>query len=186
VRFFTFILLICLANTFGGCASAGASWSHWASARGGLLQDARAIRADRIGQRVARGTVDQPICIHVLATREVTAYSFPTGDILLTSGLMDRATDDELAGAIAHELGHLLSDGHLQGPVALREKGQDPDAEARADAVGCEVLELHGIPPAAMIQALQLVANSDTSRQSCADLCRRIGLLQSQIIPPAP
>ena len=144
------------------------------------------MRANHIAQGLVRGILNKPVTVHVLASREVTAYSFPSGDIFLTAAYIDRANDGEVAAAIAHELGHLLSNGRVTGPVALREKNQDPNAEARADAVGCEILRLRGIPDSAMINALELVASHDDSQRANDDLLRRIEILKSRASQPAP
>jgi Zn-dependent protease with chaperone function len=108
----------------------------------------------------------------------VAAYSYPDGSIFITRGLVDRSTDDEIAAAVAHELGHLLGDGHLRGLATLR--GTDGDAEARADAVGCEALVAQGIPPDAMARMLMMVARASPSQACCRDLCRRVGILQAK------
>jgi predicted Zn-dependent protease len=92
---------------------------------------------------------------------------------------MEHASDDEVAAAIAHEMGHLLSDGHMQGPVALRGDDKGLDVEAKADAVGCNLLEMHGISRSVMMQMLQLVADDPSTHQGCDDLCRRICRLRA-------
>ena len=50
----------------------------------------------------------------------VTAYGWRGGNLFLTRGLVDVMDDDELAAAVAHELGHLLGDGHVHSMTSLR------------------------------------------------------------------
>lgn len=46
--------------------------------------------------------------VHVLQSRDVNALALPGGEIVLFSGLIDKAGDpDELAGVLAHELTHI-------------------------------------------------------------------------------
>jgi predicted Zn-dependent protease len=70
---------------------------------------------------------------------------------------------------MAHELGHLLNDGHLQGVASLRGCCRSPDEEVRADARGVEVLRASGLDPAAMTAMLTKVRNLVPD----APVCRR-------------
>lgn len=185
MRAFLFATVLCLAAPFlGGCAS-NRAWSGWATAQGGLYRGPCLARVKRIGQALAAGLPGRTVRFHVLATREVTAYSFPNGDVFLTRGLVDRAGDNEVAAAIAHEFGHLLGNGYLRGPVALYEKNQDLDVEERADAVGCEVLRMHGISPKYLIKTLQLVASSTNNPRCRKEMRQRIAKLRSRLMPAA-
>jgi predicted Zn-dependent protease len=80
---------------------------------------------------------------------------------------------------MAHELGHLLNDGHLQGVASLRGCCRSPDQEARADARGVEVLRASGLDPAAMTAMLTKVRNLVPDAPVCRrEIGRRIELLR--------
>ena len=91
---------------------------------------------------------------------------------------MDLLNDQELAAAIAHEMGHLLNDGHLHTVVSLRGCCVSPDAEARADSIGVRLLSERGIGRAAMISMLTKVRSSPGVPPSCQQrIGQRIELL---------
>jgi len=51
---------------------------------------------------------EYPIHIHVDRSPEVNAFALPGGQIIVNQGLIDKVkTPDELAGVLAHELGHV-------------------------------------------------------------------------------
>lgn len=82
---------------------------------GGLHPDAT-LRAeiDAIGQRLversAAGQSDYPFDFHVLAdSSTVNAFALPGGQIFITAGLLDlMKTEGEVAGVLAHEIGHVV------------------------------------------------------------------------------
>lgn len=171
---------IVLAVLCGGCAASG-DHRMWASQYGGVQAGTTAARVEAIAQRLQVGLAGLQVQSRVLRTDLISAFSFPDGSIYLTHGLVERASDEELAAAIAHELGHLLIDGHVRGPAALRGNDRRLDTEAEADALGCRILETHGIAYTAMARMLQLVAADRTCHAPCDDLRRRICRLQAQM-----
>jgi peptidase M48-like protein len=82
------------------------------------------------------------------------AWAWPRGPIEVSRNLIDLVDDDELTAVIAHELGHLQDAGHWRGPTASLDGGSYLDVESRADQVGCRILRLGGIDPAATIRLL--------------------------------
>lgn len=94
---------------------------------------------------------------------EPGAWAWPKGPIHVSRTLVDLVDDDELAAAIAHELGHLQADGTWRGPLASLEGTNDPGGEARADELGCRLLALRGIPPAATVRLLEKLRASGAS-----------------------
>ncbi len=57
-----------------------------------------------------------PFRIAVEPSNEINAFALPGGTILVTTALMEHvANDEELAFAIAHELGHFANRDHLTG-----------------------------------------------------------------------
>ena len=66
---------------------------------------------DRLTQRLAAAASDKPMPARVvlLDWSLVNAFAVPGGQIILTRGLVQRAgSSDEVAGVLAHELGHTL------------------------------------------------------------------------------
>lgn len=67
--------------------------------------------ASKVAQRFFEATgftSDYPIHIHVDRSEDVNAFALPGGQIIVNQGLIDRVkTPDELAGVLAHELGHV-------------------------------------------------------------------------------
>ena len=69
------------------------------------------LRANRIGQRVARASLRAsiPYTFHVMRDDQINAFSGPGGHIYVTDALMKRANDDELASVLSHEVGHVVA-----------------------------------------------------------------------------
>jgi predicted Zn-dependent protease len=75
-----------------------------------LIADGQ-VRANRIGQRVARASLrpNLPYTFHVMRDEQINAFSGPGGHIYVTDALMRRANDDELASVLSHEVGHVVA-----------------------------------------------------------------------------
>lgn len=170
---YCFLSLLTLASL--GCASA--SESTWVRAQGGTLNDTNLNRAQAVCSRLAP-SIDKPVHVHVLNSANICAYGWPDGNLFVTRGLMDRLNDRELMAAIAHEMGHLLDDGHLRTIVSLRGCCISPDAEARADAIGLRLLNKQGIGGDAMVSMLKKVQSSSGVPLICQQaIAHRIELL---------
>lgn len=87
----------------------------WADLRGQapLSQDAAAqARLKRVGEKIvaASGRQDLAWEFVVLDRPEINAFVLPNGKVAAFKGLMDFAKDDdELAGVLGHEIGHILA-----------------------------------------------------------------------------
>ncbi len=149
------IVLVCL-----GCQGAALSSNSPAQQVESLASEARRLRVQAVGQRLGAAYQEKMIRVSVLDSNEIAAYGWRDGRILLTSGLIDQVNDDELAAAAAHELGHLLDDGIVKPVASLRGCKEDLDAEARADALGVQVLGQQRIAPEAMESMLAKVRDS--------------------------
>lgn len=128
----------------------------------GLPQDSlevNALRLYRLDQASRRLGVEG-IEVALSARREPGAWSRPRGPIEVSRALVDLVDDDELAAAIAHELGHLHADGTWRRPLASLSGDASRDAEMRADELGCRILASRGVPPAASVGLLQKLAAS--------------------------
>jgi beta-barrel assembly-enhancing protease len=68
-------------------------------------------RLETIGQRLALYSDRKDIAYHftVVTDKELNAFAIPGGYIYVHSALIQQATDDELAGVAAHEMGHIVA-----------------------------------------------------------------------------
>jgi len=178
----TRLVVLGLMLVLGACAEMprdhGAVIVAWEGKLGGCACDARAQRVTVIGTGLAAQAGCSPLRFHVLRSDALGAYSWASGDIYLTAGLVDRAADDEIAGAIAHELGHLLNDGQMHTVVALRGFDGPLDVEQRADWVGCQLLVGTGRSPEALVRVLEKVCAAAPSRECRAAIGVRIAAIQ--------
>jgi MAF protein len=144
-------------------------------------------RVENIGKKIAAVSDRKDIDYHfmVLDEDEVNAISLPGGYVYVNKGLVDKVdNDDELAGVLAHEVGHIVARHSikklqaLQGYSILRilvaaapssgEVGAASDAaftelllgysredELLADQLGARYAKLAGYDPYAMITFLR-------------------------------
>lgn len=70
----------------------------------------QAQRVNRIGKRLEASIKDNPYTFRyfVSDSQEVNACALPGGLVTVNEGLLEKATDDELAGVMAHEIGHVI------------------------------------------------------------------------------
>ncbi len=163
-----------------GCSSPGHSWRAYAGRNGGLLEDQHQIRADRVFARIVPSSGDGSH-IYVLNASDIGAHALPDGNIFVTRALMDLLDDEELSAAIAHELAHLINDGHLHAVMSLRGCCETPEAEARADATGVELLRERGLDPRAMSRMLGKVKVTAELTPACRNaIGHRIELLSTR------
>lgn len=95
---------------------------------------------NRVGQWLASQTEREELSWHfgVLDVDTVNAFAAPGGYIFVTRGLMRLcATESELAGVLAHEIGHVLQRHHLE---ALRKQA----ASELATDFASDVISEHG------------------------------------------
>lgn len=153
-------------------------------------------RVEDIGRKIASVSDRKEIDYHfyVLEDEEVNAVSLPGGFVYVNKGLVDKvATDDELAGVLGHEVGHIVARHSikklqaLQGYSILRiliavapqsgQAGNAADAafselllgyaredELLADQLGTRYAKLAGYDPHHMITFLERL-QSDNRRK---------------------
>lgn len=142
--------VLVVALTAAACGPARVPITH--------LDMAAASQASRLAAvtESLRGSLPQGARVTVqLAKRDgLGAWAHRGGRIEVTPALVDLLDDDELAAAVAHELGHLLAGGRL-GQAALAGNAQGERAEERADALGCGLLAASGRPPQALPRMLR-------------------------------
>jgi len=91
-----------------------------------MLKDLkRQNRLDNIGIKVSgfSDRKDLTYYFRVIDDKEFNAFAIPGGFIYVNAGLMDAATDDELACVLAHEIGHVAarhSVKHLQANLGYQ------------------------------------------------------------------
>jgi len=68
-------------------------------------------RLEDIGRKVALYSDRKDITYHftVVKNDQINAFAVPGGYVYVHSALMQAATDDELAGVVAHEIGHIAA-----------------------------------------------------------------------------
>jgi Zn-dependent protease with chaperone function len=165
-----------------GCGAAtvssgtDAAQDRWACAQGGTLVDHRQPRCAMALARLGFTPADATILI--LNTDALSAFAWPNHRIFLTRALVDAATDDELAAAIGHELGHLYDADHLPAALSGPTSPVSHDPEVVADSFAVRLLNARHIPPAALASLLSkaraAASSSDHVKQA---LARRIALL---------
>ena len=153
VRLFLSLVFVCFTV---GCA-AGTARQSWIASQGGVCDCTEVRRARAVANALGVGTAHRSIEVHVLAREDLAAYSWPDGAVFVTRGLVRQLDDQELAAAIAHELGHL--EGNL--PVALKGNGAGLQIEERADDNGVELLRKGGAPASAMPRMLRKIVNQN-------------------------
>lgn len=97
-------------------------------------------RVQRIGKRLAAVSdrQDVPYRFGVIQAHPINAFTLPGGTIYVHTGTLDKATEDELASVIAHEIGHVAARHvakHLQadlGFAALMQLAHVAGASAQA------------------------------------------------------
>jgi len=150
-----------------------AQWSH---EQGGEINDCRVDRLRAVGATWSERT-NIPLRFHVLNTTKVVAYSWPTGDVYCSAGLLNVATDVELKAAIAHELGHMLTDAKPGSPQAFGGNGS-LTAEENADCCALALMKGANIPMDSLVTLLTKVSQASHSEQLRAGIQARIRLIR--------
>jgi hypothetical protein len=90
-----------LETAIGKSASKYARWD---------TKSPQLTRLNRIGDKLASklGSSAFLFSFNVKKVKEINAAAYPGGIIEVNQGLLDCASDDELAGIIGHEMGHVL------------------------------------------------------------------------------
>jgi hypothetical protein len=131
---------------------------RWVARNGGVCEPA----GDRMTRLSGRfdAVISKPIKLIVLDRSDLRAYSFPSGEVIVTRGLIAALSDDELTAVIGHEVGHLLRGGHRQAPTALTGQPKTADTESAADDASVQLLTAMNLPTTAMRSSLEKVLAS--------------------------
>jgi predicted Zn-dependent protease len=137
-------------------------------------------------------TMGHSINIVVAEDSKVNAYAFPGGYIILNSGLITKTKNvEELAGVIAHEIGHITNRHHLKSLVSeigittllalvfqdfasvaealylghrFSQLSFSRENEHEADAAAIKTLEKSGYSPTGIRSFLENLKNMDDSK----------------------
>jgi Zn-dependent protease with chaperone function len=149
--------ILLIVTVCGGCGgSAVGPVDRWAAAQGGVLDGAGAARVARAVQPLLDRAGRSTMSVEVLACSEPGAYAWPCGRIFVTRGLLEILDDNELAAAVAHELGHLAAEQRTPPPAGVDGGGREAalEAECAADAHAVALLRSEGRDPSAVRRML--------------------------------
>lgn len=164
----------------GGLPADAGDVERWVARHGGELEGAAAARAVAALAAVAPPSARSRLHVRVLDGAEIEAWAWPSGDVVVSAGLLAILDDDELAAAVAHEIGHLLSDDRLPGAAALLGQTADRGGEAAADELGARLLAGAGRSAGTMVGMLRRVQDArGPQHPDFRSLDERIRLLQS-------
>jgi len=148
-------------------------------------------RIAKIGEKLARASDRKDLVYYfkVIDDKDINAFTTPGGYVYVNSGLMEKATDDELACVIGHEIGHVAA-RHIakklqaqigydillniatrsSGAQELRKaaslsydlimRGYSREDELQADRIGVKYAYKAGYDPFAMITFLEKLKDS--------------------------
>lgn len=146
------------------------------------------VALDRMAERLATGAAGQKFRIVVVDWSLMNAFAVPGGEIVLTSGLISRTDGpDEVAGVLAHEMGHglalhpetgivravglvaiadlLFGSGSLTNlGVKLAQLGYTRAAEHEADVTALAVLKGAGVSPQGLLTFFKRVEKIEEGR----------------------
>ena len=153
------ILGLCLGF---GCSPAPTQ-SAWVRANGGLAGQPHLAKAQ--SALALLGAQTQSVHVSVINSDAAGAYAWPGGDVFVTRGLVDLLDQQELAAALAHEMGHLIADHTANPPSSLHGVSTGTAAEITADAIALKLLQNQGITRDVMLSMLRKVSR-------CNPTCR--------------
>jgi Zn-dependent protease with chaperone function len=140
-----------------------------------------------LAARLSRGAgLPQPITVHVRSSKDVNAFAATGGHIAVLDGLIQEArTPDEVAGVLAHEIGHVQHRHPLKrlidvAGIQLVVTGISGDVgavgtmvlmlnygkkdEAAADRAAIDLLDRAGIAPAALADFFDRMAEKNKAK----------------------
>ncbi len=178
-----------------------------------VKDDALQLYVNRVGRWVALQS-DRPDLkwtFGVLDTADINAFALPGGYVFITRGLLGLMSDEsELAGALAHEIAHVMLKHHLkllkqnqalglvEGFVAQKQsqaaaqallgkgaealsRGLDKGAEYEADRVGVVLATRAGYQPYGLPEVLRKIAARNPREASLSLLFKTHPLPQDRL-----
>lgn len=152
-----------------GCAhSPGmSSREKWVAGLGGVDASESRQRLEAARDRLLPEGLRSQIKVEVLCASEPAAFSWDDGSVFATNGLLRLLNDDELAAAVAHEVGHVFNNRGGRQVLNLRGRSDAAAAEFEADAAGMSLIEQASIPPASMTTMLVKVRDAAALNSRC-------------------
>ena len=150
-------------------------------------------RVEQVGKRLVAQIENCPYTFHFQTKEdpEVNAFAYPAGYIYVNSGLLDAVqSDDELAGVMGHEIGHVMHRDVLR--AAVRRAGllssisiitgagagsetADTVANMLSMAEGLESLNFNRKQEAAAdLEGIKLVTKADYKAEAFIDFFQRL------------
>ena len=164
-----------------GCATQRAQETErdsWLARHGGIVEGS-CVQLARCASESLLQSFPQTR-LRVFDSPTVAAYSWRDGTIALSRGLVASLSPDEIAAAVAHELGHLVNDGWLSTPSALSGSGSSMDEESKADATAVVLLKESGRSPTSLSSALgKVLASGNLTETQRTAIRLRIQRLES-------
>jgi predicted Zn-dependent protease len=73
-------------------------------------------RLQKIGQKLTANLDTCPFkfTFHIQRDKSINAMAYPGGTVVVYTGLLEKASDDELAGVLGHEFGHVIHHDSLR------------------------------------------------------------------------
>jgi hypothetical protein len=118
-----------------------------------VVDDVDALRLQRLNMAACRLSISPALDVTLSRRGGFGAWAWSGGPIEVSRDLIDLLDDDELAAAVAHEVGHLRGGVQWAGPRSLDGEA-DLETESRADQLGCRLLVARGIEPTATVRLL--------------------------------
>ena len=164
------------ALLLGGCAIStqqeiemGTQYAQQINAQLPIVSDPEVNRyvsvlGDSIAKLTSRGDLDWHF--YIVDSREVNAFAVPGGFIYVNRGLIERATRmDELAGAIGHEIGHVVR----RHSIKQMEKQQNANVGVTLACVLTRVCESQAAQAAINVGATAVFARYSREDEKEAD-----------------
>ncbi|MEN3951339.1 M48 family metallopeptidase [Iodidimonas sp. SYSU 1G8] len=150
---------------------------------------------EALSARLTQGMdLPEPVKVHVTASKDVNAFAAPGGHIVLLHGLIKEArSPDEVAGVLAHEIGHvqhrhpinrlvdvagiqlivtsISGDVGALGTLALM-LSYGIDDEAEADRTGLDMLLAAGIAPDGLAAFFDRMARKNENKLTVGQFLR--------------
>ena len=176
-------LLLLGAVVASGC-SPRAARTAWVETHGGIVTGRYQPRAQQALDSLPPEGRSNGVTVTVLDTNQVGAFAWRTGHVFVTRALVELLEEDELAAAVAHEVGHLLAEHDAPQVTSLQGAACDLNEESQADLVAVRLLRASGQSGDSVVRMLEKITRvGDIPESTRRALRDRIRLLRSGIRP---
>ncbi|MBS2007974.1 MAG: M48 family metalloprotease [Cyanobacteria bacterium SZAS TMP-1] len=132
--------------------------------------EAQEKRVRAIGEKLVAHLQKPPykFFFFVAQDPEINACAYPGGVVVVNSGLVEAGDDDELAGVIGHEIGHVLHRDTLRATMHNLSLGLSFSAFLHLIGLGGDGADLHGKHLAELMEELESLSYS-RGQEAAAD-----------------